>query len=112
MPYVLKRDVDTKAFTLVELMIVVAVIALLAAIALPGFMRAQKRSQATRILEDLRLIDNAVDQYGVETNRQTGDLVTVPDWTNYLKDTQSRLYNTGRSILGSRYGRQRVDSIP
>ena len=48
-------------FTLVEIMIVVAIIALLAAIAVPGFLRARKRSQASRIINDLRLVDAAVD---------------------------------------------------
>ncbi len=56
-----------KGFTLVEIMIVVAIIALLAAIAVPGFLRARKRSQASRILNDLRMIDSAVDQYAIET---------------------------------------------
>ncbi len=59
-------------FTLVEIMIVVAIIALLAAIAVPGFLRARKRSQASRIINDLRLIDSAVDQYAIETNKQSG----------------------------------------
>lgn len=58
-----------KGFTLVEIMIVVAIIALLAAIAVPNFMRARKRSQATRILEDLRLIDQAIDQYMIEADK-------------------------------------------
>jgi len=58
-------------FTLVEIMIVVAIIALLAAIAVPGFLRARKRSQASKILNDLRMIDAAVDQYAIETNRTT-----------------------------------------
>ena len=62
-------------FTLVEIMIVVAIIALLAAIAVPGFLRARKRSQASKILNDLRMIDSAVDQYAIETNRNTGDTV-------------------------------------
>ena len=57
-------------FTLVEIMIVVAIIALLAAIAVPNFLRARKRSQATRVLEDLRMLDSAVDQYAIE-NQQT-----------------------------------------
>ena len=61
-----------RGFTLVEIMIVASVIALLAAITVPGFLRARKRSQATRILEDLRLLDQAVDQYAVETNKQLG----------------------------------------
>jgi prepilin-type N-terminal cleavage/methylation domain-containing protein len=98
-------------FTLVEIMIVVAIIALLAAIAVPGFLRARKRSQASRILNDLRMIDAAVDQYAIETNRKTNDPVTVADWTNYLKKGTT-LYNTGKSLLGSTYGAQTVDVIP
>jgi prepilin-type N-terminal cleavage/methylation domain-containing protein len=99
------------AFTLVEIMIVVAIIALLAAIAVPGFLRARKRSQASRILNDLRLIDAAVDQYAIETNRATAFSVTPDDWKNYLKKGTA-LYNSGSSILGSAYGTQAVDSIP
>jgi len=98
-------------FTLVEIMIVVAIIALLAAIAVPGFLRARKRSQASRILNDLRMIDAAVDQYAIETNRTTGNAVAITDWTNYLKKGTS-LYNTGNSLLGSAYGAQVVDTIP
>ncbi len=100
-----------KGFTLVEIMIVVAIIALLAAIAVPGFLRARKRSQASRILNDLRMIDSAVDQYAIETNRKTNDPVGVTDWTNYLKKN-SLLYNSGNSLLGSAYGTQTVDTIP
>jgi prepilin-type N-terminal cleavage/methylation domain-containing protein len=98
-------------FTLVEIMIVVAIIALLAAIAVPGFLRARKRSQASKILNDLRMIDAAVDQYAIETNRQTGNTVNTTDWTNYVK-RGSILYNTGTSLLGSPYGAQVVDTIP
>jgi prepilin-type N-terminal cleavage/methylation domain-containing protein len=98
-------------FTLVEIMIVVAIIALLAAIAVPGFLRARKRSQASRILNDLRMIDSAVDQYAIETNRSTGSPVAVTDWTNYLKKG-SLLYNSGKDILGNAYGAQTVDTIP
>ena len=100
-----------KGFTLVEIMIVVAIIALLAAIAVPGFLRARKRSQASRILNDLRMIDSAVDQYAIETSRSAGSLVAVTDWTNYVKKG-SLLYNTGKSLLGSGYGHQTVDTIP
>ncbi len=98
-------------FTLVEIMIVVAIIALLAAIAVPGFLRARKRSQATRILNDLRLIDSAVDQYAIETNRSTGATVNTVDWTNYLKQGTA-LYNTGTDILGNGFGAQAVDTLP
>ena len=98
-------------FTLVEIMIVVAIIALLAAIAVPGFLRARKRSQASRIINDLRLIDSAVDQYAIETNKKSGDLVNVTDWTNYLKKG-TNLYTTGKDILNNDYGAQTVDTLP
>jgi type II secretory pathway pseudopilin PulG len=92
-------------------MIVVAIIALLAAIAVPGFLRARKRSQASRIINDLRLIDSAVDQYAIETNKKSQDPVNVTDWTNYLKKG-TNLYTTGKDILGADYGPQKVDSLP
>jgi prepilin-type N-terminal cleavage/methylation domain-containing protein len=100
-----------EAFTLVEIMIVVAIIALLAAIAVPGFLRARKRAQASRILNDLRLIDGAVDQYAIETNKTTGSTVNVTDWTNYLKKN-STLWKTGNDLFGNAYGNQAVDSLP
>jgi prepilin-type N-terminal cleavage/methylation domain-containing protein len=90
-------------FTLVEIMIVVAIIALLAAIAVPGFIRARKRSQASRILEDLRMIDAAIDQYAIETNKTTNQSVSwSPDITAYLKPN-SQLFITGASVLGQHY---------
>ena len=98
-------------FTLVEIMIVVAIIALLAAIAVPGFLRARKRSQASKILNDLRLIDAAVDQYAIETTKKSGDSVDVTDWTNYLKK-DTVLYATGQDLFGTDYGAQTVDSLP
>jgi type IV pilus assembly protein PilA len=100
-----------RGFTLVEIMIVVAIIALLAAIAVPAFLRARKRSQASRILNDLRMIDAACDQYAIETNRTTGAPIGVTDWTNYVKKGTA-LYNTASSLLGTAYGPQAVDSIP
>jgi prepilin-type N-terminal cleavage/methylation domain-containing protein len=98
-------------FTLVEIMIVVAIIALLAAIAVPGFLRARKRSQASKILNDLRMIDAAVDQYAIETNKKSNDTVGVTDWTAYVKKG-SILYNTGANLFGTAYGAQTVDTIP
>jgi len=102
-------------FTLVEIMIVVAIIALLAAIAVPNFLRARKRSQATRILEELRLIDNAQDQYAIDTSRAVGDPIGWTDIQAYLK-TGSVLYNSGGyDMLGNQYNNGAgfsVDYIP
>jgi prepilin-type N-terminal cleavage/methylation domain-containing protein len=100
-----------RGFTLIEIMIVVAVIALLAAIAVPAFLRARKRSQATRVINDLRLIDNAIDQYAIEHSKPTGATVAIVDWTNYLKKG-TPLFQTGKDILGNSYGPQIVDQLP
>ena len=99
------------AFTLVEIMIVVAIIALLAAIAVPGFLRARKRSQASRVINDLRLIDSAVDQYAIENNKVSGSSCGTTDWTAYMK-SGTALYNTGQDLYGNDYGPMTVDSLP
>ncbi|HWC59344.1 MAG TPA: prepilin-type N-terminal cleavage/methylation domain-containing protein [Verrucomicrobiae bacterium] len=100
-----------KGFTLVEIMIVVAIIALLAAIAVPNFLRARKRSQGTRILEDLRLLDEACDQYAIETNKVSGMNPTFGDLKNYIK-TGTVLYQTGADLFGNSYGPFTIDSVP
>jgi prepilin-type N-terminal cleavage/methylation domain-containing protein len=105
-----KRD----GFTLVEIMIVVAIIALLAAIAVPNFLRARKRSQATRILEDLRIIDAAIDQYAMENSKGSGADVEWTDIQKYLKK-DAVLYNSaGYDLLGNQYsgGSFSVDALP
>jgi prepilin-type N-terminal cleavage/methylation domain-containing protein len=109
-----KLNKNRAGFTLVEIMIVVAIIALLAAIAVPNFLRARKRSQATRILEDLRIIDSAIDQYAIENNKSGGATVQWADIQNYLKKG-SVLYNSGGAdLLGNLYsgGTFSVDNLP
>ena len=108
----MKRFVtNRRGFTLVEIMIVVAIIALLASISVPGFLRARKRSQATHILNDLRILDGAIDQYAIETNKSTGMNPTFTDLKVYLKKG-GKLYNTAKDILGNDYGPYTVDSLP
>ncbi len=86
-----------------EIMIVVAIIALLAAIAVPNFLRARKRSQATRILEDLRDLDHALDQYAIDNGKTTGSAATFTDLSAYIK-TGTILYETGADVFGDAYG--------
>lgn len=57
-----------KAFTLIELLIVVAIIAILAAIAVPNFLEAQTRAKVTRIKSDLRSIATGIESYVVDNN--------------------------------------------
>ena len=108
------RKLNTKhaGFTLVEIMIVVAIIALLAAIAVPNFLRSRKRSQATQVLEDLRIIDSACDQYAIETNKSTGFSPGWADLQNYMK-TGTRLYaSNATDILGNTFTMPSVDTTP
>ncbi len=73
------------AFTLVEIMIVVAIIGLLAALAIPGFVKARKQSQGRRILNDARQMDAAIDQWALEKGKKDGDAVVTSEAATYLK---------------------------
>ena len=94
-------------FTLVEIMIVVAIIALLAAIAVPGFLRSRKRSQATAILNDARIIDGAIDQYAIENNMKGDTTIDATKLKGFFKPA-SRMYSQAGAgaftdILGGSY---------
>ncbi len=91
------------AFTLVEIMIVVAVVALLAALAAPAVIRARQRSLATVVLDHARSIDSALSQYAIETNRGAMDTVTFSEIRGYLRPG-TRIYDmNGQDILGGTY---------
>ena len=64
------RTSSNKGFTLVEIMIVVAIIGLLAAIAIPNFVRARTTSQMNACINNLRQIDGAKQQWALETNKR------------------------------------------
>jgi prepilin-type N-terminal cleavage/methylation domain-containing protein len=73
-------------FTLVEIMIVVAIIGLLAAIAIPNFVKARATSQANACINNLRQIDGAAQQWALERGQSTGATITFPgDLTPYIK---------------------------
>ena len=77
-----------KGFTLVEIMIVVAIIGLLAAIAIPSFMRARMRSQQNACINNLRQIESAKEQYGMEwglTNLSTITFTNIVGHDNYIR---------------------------
>ncbi|MGO9245259.1 MAG: type II secretion system protein [Verrucomicrobiia bacterium] len=78
---------DRSAFTLVEIMIVVAIVGLLAALAVPGFVKARKQSQGRRILNDCRQQDAAIDQWALETGQTDGNTVNTTGAATYLKTT-------------------------
>ena len=105
---------SAKGFTLVEIMIVVAIIALLAAIAVPGFLRARQRSQGTTMKNDLRMIDAAKDQYAIENNK--GGTALVPNWTDltpYFKPGTRLAQATGNfDLFNSAYNINDLSTVP
>ena len=72
-------------FTLVEIMIVVAIIGLLAAIAIPNFVRARQTSQTNACINNLRQIDGAKQQWALETKQATNATPQFTDISPYLK---------------------------
>ncbi|HXE42912.1 MAG TPA: type II secretion system protein [Candidatus Baltobacteraceae bacterium] len=79
-------------FTLVEIMIVVAIIGLLAAIAIPNFIRARAVSQANACINNLRQIDGAINEWALETGQSTGATVTdVATVSAYIKLNSANL---------------------
>ena len=71
-------------FTLVEIMIVVAIIGLLAAIAIPNFVRAREQSQKNACINNLRQIDGAKQQWALENNKKTSASVASSAIKPYL----------------------------
>ena len=76
---------DRGGFTLVEIMIVVAIIGLLAAIAIPNFVKARNTAQAGACINNMKQIDGAIDLFALENNKTDGDPVTGENIKAYIK---------------------------
>jgi len=72
-------------FTLVEIMIVVAIIGLLVAIAIPNFVKARNTSQTDACLNNLRQIDNAVQQWALEHGAADTTVPVEGEIIQYIK---------------------------
>lgn len=73
------------AFTLVEIMIVVAIIGLLASVAIPNFVKARQTAQRTACINNLRHIDGAKEQWALENKKSAGSAVVETEIDSYIK---------------------------
>ena len=74
-----------QGFTLVEIMIVVAIIGLLAAIAIPSFQKSRDATRKNSCINNLRQIDSAKEQWALETNASDTATPGSTDITPYIK---------------------------
>ncbi|MEO6873432.1 MAG: prepilin-type N-terminal cleavage/methylation domain-containing protein [Opitutaceae bacterium] len=101
----------TTGFTLVEIMIVVVIIGLLAALAIPGFQKIRSSSQDKVVLSNARQLAAATDQYMMEFGKSTVSISMLVGLTNYVKSLETaahesypNVYTAGTPITVSGVG--------
>ena len=93
-------------FTLVEIMIVVAIIGLLAAIAIPNFVKARGTAQRNACINNLRQIDGAKEQWALENKKSAGTATVAAEVEAYIKGGAPKCPGGGTYTYGA------VDTAP
>ncbi len=103
---------NKSGFTLVEIMIVVAIIGLLAAIAIPNFVKARTTSQTNACINNLRQIDGAKQQWALETKQATNATPGYTDISVYLKNAVSCPAAGNNTTFSGSYTPNNVSTLP
>ena len=96
-----KTNKSSKGFTLVEIMIVVVIIGLLAAMAIPAFQKVRASSQDKAVLNNLRQLGSAADQYFLENGASQVDTVILvgTNSSQYIKAIQTVANETYQATI-------------
>ena len=101
---------NLSAFTLIEIMIVVAIIGMLAAIAVPNFAKARGEAQRTGCVSNLQRIDGAIQVWALEQKKDADQQVTYADISSYLKNAV--VCPSGGTSFADSYTITTVDAKP
>jgi prepilin-type N-terminal cleavage/methylation domain-containing protein len=97
-------------FTLVEIMIVVAIIGMLATLAIPNYVKSREQAYKTGCLNNLRQIDSAIQSWALELKKDAGQGVTFEDIKDYLRN--SVVCPSGGQSFADSYTIKTVDARP
>ena len=92
------KNTNKKGFTLVEIMIVVAIIGLLAAIGIPSFQKARDNSRSKSCINNLRMIAAGTEQYMMDNNTTSA---TLPQSAEYIKSGLPTCAGAGSYTVGT-----------
>src|SRR3954454_21458775 len=104
------KQLNRGGFTLVEIMIVMAIIGLLAAIAIPNYKLARDRSRMVSCVTNLHRIDGAIQEWAMESKKPSGQPVTYDDIKVYMKNPV--VCPAGGTTFADSYEISSVDSPP
>ncbi len=100
----------SSGFTLVEIMIVVAIIGLLASIAIPNYAQSRNTARRNVCISNLQQIEGAIQRWSLDTNKDEGATVAYSDIQGYLK--RAVVCPSGGTCFEDSYTITTVDAAP